>query len=215
MGYKHWRTPTGVGKIFTILNEEFDFTLDVAASHANTLLPRYCTEDGKFQRVYPGDGGPEDYNVLKLAHTDGLDIHSWKDERVFCNPPYDGSLGSWVELGGEAVRRGKTPLTVMLLPPSVDTEWYHDLFGYVDKDIFDLVLDDHYTGFRSKTFELRFWRGRVKFLTPKREIAVYDHYPPKEGEMPHDFIPDESDPESAVGFAPRAGNLVVIHRALP
>lgn len=63
------RTPRS---LFDPLNEEFEFTLDVAASAENALTDRYY-----------------DLEVNGLAQ-------SWGGERVWCNPPYS-DLRPWVE----------------------------------------------------------------------------------------------------------------------
>lgn len=65
-----WRTPP---EIFEKLNEEFDFTVDVAASPENALCNKYYTID---------DNGLE---------------KDWTGERVFCNPPYGREISKWVK----------------------------------------------------------------------------------------------------------------------
>lgn len=210
MGYKNWRTPHSHEEdIFVQLDEEFHFTLDAAASHANALLPRYCTEEGKFERIVdyipairkatPMQG------VSKISDHNGLDLRAWENERVFCNPPYD-DLYPWCEIAKEGART-KVPVSVMLLPPSADTLWFHGLFTYHTS--FEKVDTDFYTGFRTLDgfFEFRFWKNRVKFLVPKRKITL-------EIDGVQVTVPDESDPESVEGGAPRAGNLVIVRRTL-
>lgn len=211
MGYKNWRTPVGEGKIFTVLHEEFNFTADMASSHANHLLPTYCTEEGKFtmspvqsvQRGTKGPKGPGPHPVMLYkprGFLGGLDPKCWEDERAFCNPPYaQEDLPMWVGIAGEVVRMGISPLTVSLLPPSTDVRWFQDLFGWPEQT-FTYVEDENWIRFKTldERFEWGFWRGRARFLMPKRTLP--------------DGTPDETDPESRSGDQPRAGNLVVIHR---
>lgn len=74
-------------EVFGPLNERFRFTLDAAASDANTKLGRYFT-----------------------AADDGL-AQDWAGERVWCNPPYS-KIEPWVV---KAATSG-AELVVMLLP---------------------------------------------------------------------------------------------------
>lgn len=189
IGYKNWRTPRS---FFDTLDAEFHFTLDAAASHANALVDKYCTEEGKFVRAlsYPQESSPPVF--WRLSAADGLEPSAWIDEVVFCNPPYDQRIRDWVELAN--ARRAE--VSVLLLPPSIDTEW------------FSMV----WTAGRAKTYstpeyhsvliwpdrEIRFMRKRIRFLRPKHfAITGAGAY-------------DESDLESVLGESPRAGNLVVI-----
>ena len=63
---------------------------------------------------------------------------SWRDHRVFCNPPYTRAMRSWVERAHEA------DLAVYLIPARTDTKLFHEL-----------ILP--------KAAEIRFLRGRLKF----------------------------------------------------
>lgn len=88
-------------EIWNPLNEEFRFTVDVAASHKN----RKC------ERFYD----------LSL---DGL-AQSWKGERVWCNPPYSG-CAEWVRKASSEVRSGDCHLAVLLLPSNrTEQTWWH------------------------------------------------------------------------------------------
>jgi phage N-6-adenine-methyltransferase len=90
------RTPR---ELYDPLNEEFGFTLDVAASAENALTERYYD--------------PE---------SDGL-VSSWHAERVWCNPPYS-DIRPWVEKVG----RSNAQLVVMLLPSNrTEQAWWQDL----------------------------------------------------------------------------------------
>ena len=71
--------------------------------------------------------------------TDGL-IQSWRGV-CFMNPPYGRAIGKWVAKAYEEAQRGAT--VVCLLPARTDTRWFHE---YCVKG------------------EIRFLRGRVKFL---------------------------------------------------
>lgn len=82
------RTPASV---FSPLNERHAFTLDVAASSANTKCQRFFT---RFEN--------------------GLEL-SWARERVWCNPPYS-SIEPWVLKAWREMRQNHCQLVVMLLP---------------------------------------------------------------------------------------------------
>ena len=90
-----WGTPQ---KLFDSLNEEFGFTIDVAASDTNHKCERYYTEAD-----------------------DGLS-KSWRGETVYCNPPYGRPIKDWVR---KASSSGAEKV-VMLLPARTDTAWFHD-----------------------------------------------------------------------------------------
>lgn len=80
-----WSTPQD---LFEELNEEFGFTIDVAATAENAKCERYYT-----------------------AADDGLK-QSWGGESVFCNPPYGRQIGRWVE---KAAREAEKPGTTVVL----------------------------------------------------------------------------------------------------
>jgi site-specific DNA-methyltransferase (adenine-specific) len=46
---------------------------------------------------------------------------SWRNRRVFCNPPYGPGIDRWLKRGLEA------PLAVFLLPARTDTRWFHQI----------------------------------------------------------------------------------------
>jgi phage N-6-adenine-methyltransferase len=81
------RTPSD---LWARLHREYRFTIDVAASADNALLPRFYTSDD-----------------------DGL-LRSWAGERVWCNPPFS-RLEPWVAKAWQAMRAG-CELVVMLMP---------------------------------------------------------------------------------------------------
>lgn len=100
-----WITPPDV---FLWLQPEFNFKLDVAASHLNAQADRYYTEEiDAFKQNWADDA-------------DGGD--------AWCNPPYGDDthpVSDWAERAWE-YRRKLT--TVMLLPMNKqDQDWFHDL----------------------------------------------------------------------------------------
>ncbi len=87
-----WETPD---ETYDPLNAIWKFTLDGAASALNAKVPRYCTEDGVYQRhtigheLSPGEHGMErETHVSRVDDRDGLQ-YPWADERVFLNPPWN------------------------------------------------------------------------------------------------------------------------------
>lgn len=95
---ENWTTPQW---LFDQLNEEFDFTLDAAASDDNAKCQKYFTE-----------------------RENGL-LRSWEGETVFCNPPYGRELAEWVK---KAYEEGQKPGTtvILLIPSRTDTRFFHD-----------------------------------------------------------------------------------------
>lgn len=94
-----WATPDSV---FDPLAQEFEFTLDVAASADNAKAPNFYTE-----------------------MDDGLS-QPWHGV-CWCNPPYGAGsapLSAWVRKAYEESRRGAT--VVMLIPARTNTNWFHD-----------------------------------------------------------------------------------------
>lgn len=126
MGYKNWQTPPD---FFEILNKDHKFTVDACGAKDDPIreqLPRFWGEK-----------------------EDGL-AQSWKGERVFCNPPYDDGIPKWLE------KRTESLLTFYLLPPSIDTLWFHDI---VAKD--PLIVWGFYRG------RLKFWRDGKPGPSPR------------------------------------------------
>jgi site-specific DNA-methyltransferase (adenine-specific) len=91
-----WSTPFW---LFDILDTEFHFTLDVAASPHNTKCRRFFT-----------------------VKENGL-LQDWRKETVWCNPPWSADvLGDWVRKAYEEARKGAT--VVMLIPHWKGYEWF-------------------------------------------------------------------------------------------
>ncbi len=114
-----WRTPT---PLYNALDEEFGFTVDVAANAASCLV---------YVRNKPQWFGPDS------AHTDGL-AAAWAPMTCFMNPPYqrgNKALGipsepiePWIEKAWQESREGAT--VVGVLPFNPQTGWFrHYVYG--------------------------------------------------------------------------------------
>lgn len=90
-----WETPDA---LYTVLDKEFNFTLDVCATPRNAKCPNY----------YSG--------------IEGL-FKPWQGV-IWCNPPYGREIGNWISKGLGAARDGA--IVVMLVPSRTDTRWWHD-----------------------------------------------------------------------------------------
>lgn len=95
----YWETPK---ELFQKLNEEFNFTLDAAASPNNHKCDKYFTEED-----------------------DGLS-KSWEGNVVFCNPPYGRKeTGLWTKKCYEESLKPNTTV-VLLIPARTDRKSFHD-----------------------------------------------------------------------------------------
>ena len=131
------RTPPD---LFSQYDRKYNFTLDAAASHENTLCDRYCTLDGSYHRDLVGR--------WKVADTDGLSTDWGALSAVWVNPPYGrGLLAPFIiKAHGEATENGVT--VVMLLPVRTEQPWFHDI-------VWPDVL--------SRRARIDWVRGRLKF----------------------------------------------------
>ena len=89
-----WETPQD---LFDKLDEEFDFQLDVCASHNNTKCSEYWTKESN-------------------ALIKWWSPHSWK----WMNPPYGRQIGKWIKKASESRK------VVALLPARTDTKYFHE-----------------------------------------------------------------------------------------
>jgi phage N-6-adenine-methyltransferase len=94
-----WETPLD---FFKPLDDEFNFTLDVCATHENKKVNKYFT-----------------------LEENGL-IQSWKDHTCWMNPPYGRTMQQWLEKAKyEADNFGV--ITVCLIPARTNTSWWHKI----------------------------------------------------------------------------------------
>lgn len=109
-----WETPQD---LFDVLNNEFNFTLDPCCTKETAKCVNYFTEK-----------------------EDGLK-QSWKNHKVFVNPPYGRAIKDWVKKSANS----EADVVVMLIPARTDTTYFHE-YIYMKKNV-----------------EIRFLKGRVKF----------------------------------------------------
>ena len=92
---QEWETPQD---LFDILDRQFHFTLDVAATASNAKCANYFT--------------PE---------MDGL-AQDWGDNICWLNPPYGSAIGKWVaKAHSESLKRATV---VCLIPARTDTRYF-------------------------------------------------------------------------------------------
>ena len=97
-----WATPQD---FFDQLDAIYHFTLDAAASSTNHKTPNWFGLDHENPK-----------------YRDGLAV-TWKNNRVWCNPPYGREIKDWVKKAHDEAKHAET---VMLLPARTDTKWFHD-----------------------------------------------------------------------------------------
>lgn len=96
-----WQTPP---EIAAALHDEFNFTLDVAASDQNHLFPMYFTE--------------RDNGLAQSWSVPGLSGFCW------CNPPYS-DITPWVKKAADQNKFGCVG-TVMLVPADMSVGWFRE-----------------------------------------------------------------------------------------
>lgn len=94
-GRDDWTTPP---ELFKRLDEQFRFVQDVAADASNTLCASFI---------------PKEMDAFKTP---------WRSP-AFCNPPYGRGIFEWVKRADRMMK--ENVLSVLLLPASTDTQWFH------------------------------------------------------------------------------------------
>lgn len=94
----NWCTPQA---FFDLLDKEFHFVLDAAATEKSAKCKKYYTPEQ--------DGLKQTWNV---------------GGATFCNPPYGKNISAWVKKAYEEAQRGAT--VVLLIPSRTDTAYFHD-----------------------------------------------------------------------------------------
>lgn len=101
-----WVTPQD---FFAVVDAEFSFTLDAAATKANAKVKNHLNEKQDALITEWGAG----------------------DDRVWLNPPYGRGLGIWIDRVISQV--AGTELIVVLLPARTDTAWWRKAAAHADE----------------------------------------------------------------------------------
>ncbi len=126
--------------------EKLAHATDASNDSWRTPRPLYKTLDDEFHFEWDLASSHENHLAPRYftVEDNTLAQNDWVGVG-FCNPPYSregGGKKAWVEWAHHAAQRGAT--VVMLVPATTDQGWFHDI-----------VLG---------RYEVRFVRGRVKFL---------------------------------------------------
>jgi site-specific DNA-methyltransferase (adenine-specific) len=134
-----WSTPQWL--VDQLAAEFGPFGLDPAATAANAKAPMFFT-----------------------AGDDGLS-HPWRG-RVWLNPPYGRTIGTWLAKARTEVANGSAERVVCLVPARVDTAWWRDSHAAASL--------------------VRYWPGRISFGDGDRApfpsaIIVFGKLPGRHG----------------------------------
>ena len=97
-GNGEWETPDD---LFSALNLEYNFDLDVCATPHNAKCKRYFSKN-----------------------QDGLS-QEWRGN-IWCNPPYGREIDKWIAKAVQSYQSQNCSRIVMLLPARTDTKWIHE-----------------------------------------------------------------------------------------
>lgn len=125
-GSDEWRTPKA---IFDVLHKRHKFTIDAAASKHNSLCSRYWDE-----------------------RDDALEM-DWKNERVFCNPPYS-------KVAAFLFKAQTAALSVFLIPMRPQTTFFLN-YVWASPYLHEMMI---------------IHRG-IRFLHPEGKVAVRSPMP--------------------------------------
>ncbi len=96
-----WRTPP---EFFKLLDLEFHFNLDAAATKENALAKRYFTK--------------EDNSLEQDWYRPDLGV-----SRVFCNPPFSNTQ-AFLEKGVEEFKKGASVIVFLVRADGYETKWF-------------------------------------------------------------------------------------------
>jgi phage N-6-adenine-methyltransferase len=130
--------------------------------HFSSATPEWATPQDLFDRLnsefkFTLDPCCTHENAKCKKHytkaEDGLS-KDWTGEVVFMNPPYGREIGRWIAKARNESAKFRGATVVALVPARTDTAWWHDY-----------VLP----------YEVRFIRGRIKFVGGKHSNHVRHH----------------------------------------
>lgn len=124
--------------LFDQFNAQHRFTLDAAANASNAKCAKF-------------------YDLT----SDGLS-HSWRGERVWCNPPYS-NIRAWVEKAWAECRGGDCFVALLLPANRTEQKWWQEL------------VEPHREG---GYCSVRFLPRRINFGVPGNEGAKFNSSPP-------------------------------------
>jgi site-specific DNA-methyltransferase (adenine-specific) len=130
---QEWETPAD---LFKMLDMEFNFIWDLAASITNSKCKNYIGKVGIKTNFTTGVKSEVRENSLTV------DWGSITDGYLWLNPPYGRGIIDWVKKCDEEAQKGAN--IVALLPARTDTLWFHNHIY--------------------RKYETRFLKGRIKFL---------------------------------------------------
>lgn len=118
----NWRTPA---RLFSVLDQEFVFLLDAAATKAHTLCPHYFGPDHRDPRYR--DALTVDWaEYLRTQYQLSALADPLPRGAIFVNPPYSRKLGMpiapWIEKCWIESQAGCT--IVAVIPYSPQTDWW-------------------------------------------------------------------------------------------
>ena len=140
-----WGTPQA---LFDHYNQEFQFTLDVAASAALAKCKRYFSikDDGLRQK--------------------------WSGT-VWLNPPY-ANIGAWCKKAYDSAKTGA--VVVALLPAFTDTLWFHNYVSHASIEVLigrpQFVGGDRYAPFASM---IAVWRSKSARRGDRLSVTISNH----------------------------------------
>lgn len=132
-----WATPAD---LFALLDREFGFTLDAAATAENAKCAKFFTkEDSALERDWQRYAA-RDWAGVQSATT----ITAEARGAVWLNPPYSRGLqAAFLEKARKEAGKFRGPTVVCLIPARTDTKvWHETIFGQA---------------------EVRFLKGRLRF----------------------------------------------------
>lgn len=129
-----WATP---GDLFAVLDREFGFTLDAAATAENAKCARFFTkEDDSLSQDWAAEAAVGIGDATANAHS--------ARGAVWLNPPYSRGLqAAFLQKARHESGKFRGPTVVCLIPARTDTKvWHETIFGQA---------------------EVRFFKGRLRF----------------------------------------------------